>query len=473
MKVLYLPIDERHCNYRFSSMYFSDSSKIELNTIPTKYMGHMKEPGDIDGIFSYLEESLLKCDIAVLSFELLMYGGYLPSRVHTIPIIQLKDRLKKIESLLRRKGKNSLIYLFSNIMMTTPYSSSENDCNYYSNYGEFIFKRSYLLDKKKNIGLSAVEEQKLNDCIKMLPFSVIKDYETRVSINNQLILDYDQLLKDKVIDNFAINMESKNEYGYDSIAKKAINNHFKTQNIDDKVLWYSADELGFILICRAIMLYGKNAIKVSILLDSDGDKKIIALKKNKIQGIIELSGAVYSKDIGDCDLILFVHCKSYSNAKLNDEVYDELIKLKIPFVVVDDAFNNKVDFLFVKSIFEIGVSDDLLSYSCSTTMGKPLASGLIQYKYGTKQLRDKALFETMAYEYAFKSCVRDKYANILKYRSVGILIHINDKDVELKEKIKEDLELQLHALYKILPYKIKEISFPWYRIDEITINFER
>jgi hypothetical protein len=471
MKVLYLPIDERVCNYKQASIYFINNSRIELNTIPIKYMGRMKNPGDIDGIFSYLEEVLPSCDFAILSFELLMYGGYLPSRVHHLSIEQLQDRFRKLESLLRsKKGKSSKIYLYSNIMMTTKYSSSENDCNYYSNYGEFIFTRSYLMDKKKNTSLNKSEEKELDDCIKMIPYSVLKDYEQRVDTSLQMQLNCTQLLESNVVDYLAINMKNDFVYGYESIAQKEMMNYFEQHKVNDKVLNCSEmDEGGFALICRAILLYSKIKIKISYIFDCDISPLILFSKKKKLQGLFELLGVVYTSDIDDCDLILFFHSEKYSDIRLDDKAYNELIKLRIPFMVVDDVFENKADSLFVRLMFENGISDNLLTYSCSKSITRELAFGLIQYKYGTKELRDNALLDTMIFEYAFKSHVRDKYAKILYDRSVGKLIHINDNDVELKGLIKRDIEFELYKLYKTLPHAIKQINFPWYRLDDLEI----
>lgn len=472
MKVLYLSIDERQCNYGFPIMYFMNNSKIELKTIPNKFMSKMKEKGNIDEIYSFLEKTLPECDVAVLSLEMLLYGGYLPSRIHHIPSFQLQERLKKLELLLlQKKGSNTIIYLFSNIMKTTPYSSSEDDCNYYSNYGEFIYKRSYLLDKKNNSGLLVDEETVLTDCVNMIPASVLSDYEKRVNNHEHILLECNQLIKNKVIDYLAINMESEIEFGYESISKIKIIDYYKEQNLYENVLNYSEfDGLGFFLICRAILLHGNNKIRISVLYDGVGCTQIAFLKKNNIQKIIESLGATYSTDIDNCDLVLFIHCNKIGDIKSKEKVYNDLVNLNIPFIIVDDLVNNKVDPLFIELIFKNGISDKCLAYSSS--ISKALASGLIQYQYGSKGTRDDILFETMLYEYAFESCVKEKYVKNLKNKSAGRLIHINDNDVVMKKNIKKDIEMELLKLYEILPYSIEAISFPWYRLDEIIIQLK-
>ena len=81
-KILLLPLDERPCNYLFPNMLASSSEDIELLLPPKSLLGAMKQAADISAVAQWLRENFFSCDYAIISIDMLVYGGIVPSRLH-------------------------------------------------------------------------------------------------------------------------------------------------------------------------------------------------------------------------------------------------------------------------------------------------------------------------------------------------------------------------------------------------------
>ena len=471
MKILYIPLDERPGNYRGLASNLANIKEVELVIVPSIYMGHMKESADIDGMYHWMEEHIYECDAAVISFEMLMYGGFLPSRVHKLaeePHERL-ERFKKLAADVKRKTDID-IYLFANIMNTTPYASSEDDPDSYRNYGDLLYQRAYLLDKKKDNNLCCEEEKELANAEKLLPQAAIKSYESRRNINLTTLIDSISMLKNKTVDCMAVVNSELSTYGYAAREDRAYLNALKAQRVDDKVIKYTqSNEMGFILICRAIAVRKKNKLKVAIIMDRVGNAKLSNHEETIIQTLIGLAGVAYSNNVDDCDIILFMHSSKNESADTTDVVYNDMLGLNKPFVVWDTVNENVSDPDFVRAMLIHHVSDNLLAYSSSHTIGIALSLGIVQYLYGTKRLRDEVLFRSLAREYAFNTIVRPKYDALLKDKSAGHLTHINSNDEELKRRILDDIMKVMNDLNTPFDFTIKGLEFTWYRLNEIKL----
>src|SRR5699024_12204195 len=101
-------------------------------------------------------------DVIILSVEMLVDGRLLPYRIHHLTKEDDKQRINNLEK-LREKNDKTPIYDFNLIMRTPNLNTSDEEPDYYEDYGERIFQRAYLLDKKERIGILNQEEQHLSE----------------------------------------------------------------------------------------------------------------------------------------------------------------------------------------------------------------------------------------------------------------------------------------------------------------------
>src|SRR5699024_4373784 len=118
MKIAYLPIDERPCNVDMVQRIADSSSDIELVTPGLQLLGKKKAPADTKKLWEWIQSEVPNVDALIISMDMLLYGGLLPSRLHHMTYEQGEvwmDRLRK----LRAEHPYVPIYA-SNVIMRTP-----------------------------------------------------------------------------------------------------------------------------------------------------------------------------------------------------------------------------------------------------------------------------------------------------------------------------------------------------------------
>lgn len=73
-KFLFIPLDERPCNYDFPYQIFNNEEFV-IQRVPFEYMGLKKRPGNIAKINEFLYKEFKNADGAVISIDTLLYGG--------------------------------------------------------------------------------------------------------------------------------------------------------------------------------------------------------------------------------------------------------------------------------------------------------------------------------------------------------------------------------------------------------------
>ncbi|MBC1648523.1 DUF4127 family protein, partial [Listeria welshimeri] len=168
MNILYVPLDERPCNAIYPEQTAAVNQTMNVLSVPQALLGHKKEPANIQEIRSFIKKNIANSSYAILSAEMLLYGGLLPSRLHHLTEEDLKD----YEAFLREIKKDfpdKKIFLSNLIMRTPKYNSSDEEPDYYEQYGEAIFRYGWLKDKATREVLDEHEESEWHQLKETLP----------------------------------------------------------------------------------------------------------------------------------------------------------------------------------------------------------------------------------------------------------------------------------------------------------------
>ena len=136
-KIVLLPLDERPCNFYFPEIM--PKGDFELVLPPKNIMGDKKIAGKVDEIALWLYNSVKGASALVVSLDTLIYGGIVPSRLHTETIETLISRADIIRK-IREENPSLKIYAFSLIMRCPSYSSADEEPDYYGECGAEIHK---------------------------------------------------------------------------------------------------------------------------------------------------------------------------------------------------------------------------------------------------------------------------------------------------------------------------------------------
>jgi hypothetical protein len=131
---------------------------------------------------NWIRENIAGCEAAVLSVDMLLYGGIVPSRLHRFTPEECLNRLNALRD-LHREAPGCKLYAFNLIMRAPAYSSSEEEPDYYAAYGRALFEIGYLTDKAERAALSAEEADRLESRRREVPAEVIGDFTARRDVN--------------------------------------------------------------------------------------------------------------------------------------------------------------------------------------------------------------------------------------------------------------------------------------------------
>ena len=98
-KILYVPLDDRPCNYLYPSLIAKIADDIKLLTPPFSLMGKCKRAGNSALIWEWLFKEAPNADYAVLSVDTLVYGNIIHSRIHNRTMDEIHMYLNNFEKL--------------------------------------------------------------------------------------------------------------------------------------------------------------------------------------------------------------------------------------------------------------------------------------------------------------------------------------------------------------------------------------
>jgi len=494
MKTLLLPLDERPCNYIFPQMIGSSNKEIQIVVPDKKILGDKKTPANISEIEKFLLENVAGCNNIVLSIDMLVYGGLIPSRLHFLTKEETVSRLEIIKK-IKSFNPDIKIYAFNCIMRTPQYNSSDEEPDYYADYGFALFRRKYLLDYQERHGLDKKELSELKKI--KIPQKIIDDYENRRIFNEFINIEIVNYLESKVIDFLVIPQDDSSPYGYTAISQKNVIREIKKKNLDMKVMIYpGADEVALSLLTRAWHDYKGIELKIYPFYSSVLGPSIVPLYEDRpmFESLKSHTRVCKTKLVStpqDADFILAIN----SPGKVAQDTYDEefdisytscrnlldfVLQIKDfieegkPVAVCDSAYCNGGDIQFIHYLDDLDILDKLISYAGWNTNCNTLGTTLAQASIGGKEAGKHNLLYRIIEDGCYQAVVRHKV-------TVDDLekIDIDDSDISsVLADIENIIKNKLQSYYESLnvskkhPVKIKNIYSPWKRMFEIGMEIE-
>ena len=71
MRILYIPLDERPCNYNYPQYIARLQPQLELLVPPVALLGRKKESANVDRLWQWFVERVPQCDCSIVSLEML------------------------------------------------------------------------------------------------------------------------------------------------------------------------------------------------------------------------------------------------------------------------------------------------------------------------------------------------------------------------------------------------------------------
>lgn len=487
--ILMLPLDERPCNYLFPYKLLEDNPEYHLIMPERERLGKMKAPADHEYIKSFLLDNASAANIAVVSVDMLLYGGLLYGRLHHFSSVELLSRLAVLRA-MKERNPALKIYAFQLIMRCPQYSSSEEEPDYYGNCGREIFLLGEAYHKRKlglpvDEALIAAYEKKTAGCL--------DDYLTRRKLNTDMNLRTVDLLGD-VIDYLVIPQDDSSLYGFIKEDQQRIYAYVRNREKEHLVQSYpGADEVGMTLVCRAVLKDCGVCPSVELLYNTEGVPQMVPKYEDRALGQSLLSQVAAAgcriANAGEAsDFCLAVngveeiqleapgqeqgesYIKDRRLLEFVERIRQELRRGK-KVAVADVAYGNGGDLKLAALLEDAGISLDVLTYggwnTSGNTLGTVISAAALSAVFGKTEGMKKFLALRYYEDVGFCAHSRLYAAKCLNdygcaYRNLG------DKNKEISELVRQETQRYLEGLMPSLVerYEISGCKMPWNRMFE-------
>lgn len=505
MKIALLPLDERPCNFKFPQ-YISRIGDVELILPPKEILSKKRVPADLREIDEWLNEEVRQVDALIISIDMLVYGGLVPSRISQISTEDAISRLDEIRN-LKLKYKDLPIYAFNVIMRISNSNNSEEEKDYWKDYGMLLFQYSELTHKVK---IFNKEEDRLllKEVENSIPGEIIEDYLNGRERNHKVNLATIDLVKEGIIDFALLTQDDTSAYGFPVIEQKALTAKIRENKVQSKVVIYpGADEVGMLLIARAVNKERRFNPLFKVEFSSVNGPFIITRYEDRpllevIKGQINAVGGILVESIECADVGLLVNTPFLEQGEAylfynidkvegpgRNILYLERIgryfreEFDIPVVLADVAYANGADLQLMELLEETGFIEDLTCYggwnTSGNTLGTVIAVGSIWNTSPKVGDCEKSLIEFREVrfidDWLYQAKVRTEVIKELNSQGINHLALKGVKDIEkarimVEEKLKMEVKKRSKRLF---PLEIEKIDLPWNRLFEIDITLRR
>jgi len=245
-RILFFPVDERFCT-RDYFLLMAQAAGIKVITPPKRFLGAKKTPPDLRRLLLWLEANAKSGDDLVLSIDMLVHGGLIPSRTSLDSIETLEERLSILKIL---KDRGCKIYATASITRTPFYNSSEEEPDYWQAYGQEIHAISRLI--AKSFQSESISNQ-LIEKARHIPPVFLSDYLQRRARNRKLVSRTIDLVRQGVIEFLNLVLDDNSRESL-SMEEGRLHQIMVTQlGIEEKVAIHAgADEAALSLLSRIL-----------------------------------------------------------------------------------------------------------------------------------------------------------------------------------------------------------------------------
>ena len=495
MKVVYLPLDERPCNYYFAGR-IAKGSGVEVITPDMSLLGTKKTPASFESISSFLLQHASEADSYVISMDMLLYGGIIPSRLHRLSEEELTKRLSLLDKIKQINPKVK-IYAFALIMRCPSYSSADEEPDYYEYCGREIFLSGQVKHKLQLGIIDNDEAEKLLASYEEVIKGNLPDFEARRVTNRNMLIKVVEKLNHS-IDFLIIPQDDSAKYGYTSMDREAIKAELKQKGLSDVAMYPGADEVGMTLLARAVCEYKGVAPKIACKFVHENSHKITPLYEDRPVGVtlpfqVESAGCVIASDDDAADIDLYLNYPACEPVEVWQEKsigYDardlasfvKAIKESIGegrvTALADGAYCNGGDRELLKMINEEIDVFKLSAYAgwntSSNTLGTVICQAVFVYLFGDSECQKMFLAERVYEDVGYCGHVRAYVTNNLLSSRGYNYFDVGESDGEVALIVRRELEKFINQYFSNIykRYDIDVCRMPWKRMFEVDLSLK-
>ncbi|GGA79500.1 DUF4127 family protein [Ornithinibacillus halotolerans] len=495
-RIALIPVDARPVTYDLPK----DLAKFagwEVLLPPKADLGFLKEPADLEKLNRWIDEVLPEVEGFVVSVDMLLYGGLVPSRVNTDEEKILHARLEKLRE-VKKLYPDVKIMAFSSTMRLSNSYVNQEEKDYWDQYGKEIWQYSYHAHRFEKHGEQA-DQAIIEKMKKAIPSAILEDYlatrKKNFSINLSLINEVEQGLVDLLI----FPQDDTSEYGLNIKEQEELVAQTTERGLLDSIYVYpGADEVSSMLVARMIFALEAeevptfypvfSGLKGALSTAMYEDRTI----QESVKGQIYAFGSHTVETPGEADIILGVNVPGQKQGDMALQLYLDGVntndrnigewtrklryyhKKEKRIAIADVAYANGADPVMIAHLlgeFDLQELDGFAAWNTAgNTLGTVVAQAALLFlaeKKGLDVQKEKIRQFGIRYldDYIYQSIVRKKIRE-----EIG---NEEEYDGLLAEVTKVFLKEAEEAMKKQgIPGEITNVYLPWNRTFEIGVELE-
>lgn len=491
-KIVFLPLDERPCNYAFPEKLFSHG---DFQIVKPEKLGNKKESADVHALADFLKKECRGAQGLVVSIDMLLYGGLVPSRLHHSEAAQL-TKLAAVLRKVRQENPDILIYGFQCIMRCPSYSSSDEEPDYYEHSGALIHQAGEALHRSR---LGLCQEQQLKSVLKKIDEKELTDYVSRRECNREMNYLMIRYVKEGILDMLIIPQDDSAAYGYAAMDQQDVREKIMQEHLQTKIFMYpGADEVGMTLLSRMVNHMSGTKPKVYVKYASEGAKSVLPIYEgnsldNTIRYQILAAGCQLADTYESADIILAVTApaekieeavnqpstaKGYCVERCMPELLDflcERVKEGKIVTIADNAYGNGGELQLISMLNACGLLDKVAGYAgwntSANTLGTAIAEGVDAFHSGCTPEHQNFLAERYIEDAGYCALVRWQVNGVLEKYGMNYF-DVQEQQGTVSKLVFDGLEAFIREYMPTISQKVKlqKVWMPWRRMFEVGVE---
>lgn len=501
-KILLIPLDDRPPCLQFTQR-IAMIGNAEIVAPPKAMLGCYTQRGKPEAIRQWLKGLDLKSfDAAIVSIDMLGYGGLVASREHQVSGPIVTNRLNALQE-LKRRSPDMKIYAQSVIMRIAPTGG-----------GKYETYRSQLAEwGVVSVAGDEASKKKTRQLEKDIPAAMLSDYMRARKRNLGINLKAVDLVKEGVIDYLLLSQDDAHPQGVHVADREKIIARVKMMGLEKKIaVQPGADEVSMLLLTRILNDKYHYAPGIKVIYSSEKMSHEVMPYEDKplsvtVSDQIASTGSHEVEDISGADILFYVFTSRFESGvadRFAAEIEKKIKEGKEVMVADIDPKGNVQggDSTFAMSLIKRGILPEANSYASWNTAGNTIGTSIAQgitYSLARSRLmgssnRSDSML-TAQYWFTFHRMLDDFYYHTLVRRRIKRLLKEGQMmNQDHQEDMKQILTFSRDLMGKYFDELKKNyfgensdgtfeyvscvgprhmhFSFPWDRIFEAEISFD-
>lgn len=488
---IFIPLDNRPVCYEYP-VKVMEAAGYKIYTPPAKLLASRTAQANSEKLWEWLENRAEKVDAAVISTDALIYGGLVASRTHHLDQGTLETRVKRLRDL--HLDTNIRFYAFSTLMRTPRESYGNVEPEYYSLVGPAIYKYSQLSDKSDMHAETLLEDFELGAFERNLAKDHLKDWLDRrvknMEINRQLAM----LARMGRFDYFAIGKDDNAPFSHTHMEARKISLGNADVSSDSFQVLPGVDQLGLLLLTRAAnSLENRHPRVYQMYVEGVGPRTVPQYSDLPL-GIsvpeqIVAAGGITVNSPESADVILAINTPAdgvmYDSTDSSNQYFASsankryignlglMLNSGANVSLADVAFSNGGDNGFMNEMSLRDYTQELSAYNgwntADNTIGFAIAQGMLAPKIA-KEDQLRLMRERILDDWYYQSNARRIITDELeKNNQTDKKYALNDSAARIQQQAMTEM-IRLADNYDITAGTSFEVTFPWNRLFEVTID---